>query len=118
MTELSFLVDLLLNHKLPKATRDLVASRIKEVEGRLTPYQGLTLTQPQIPPPPVLVNGAPQAASTIAAMARHAEAAPVTMPVAIAQTAATAAALNSRHQAISESIAGKIDKVTGRPRKF
>jgi hypothetical protein len=36
----------------------------------------------------------------------------------IAQTPATMAAMASREQAIAESIAGKVDKVTGRPRKF
>ena len=35
MTELSFLLELLLNHKLPKSTREAVAARIKEVEGGL-----------------------------------------------------------------------------------
>jgi hypothetical protein len=39
MTELSFLVDLLLGHKLPKVTREAVAARIKEVETRLTPQR-------------------------------------------------------------------------------
>ncbi len=36
----------------------------------------------------------------------------------VAQTQAAAQAMNSRHQAIAESIAGKVDKVTGRPRKW
>lgn len=33
MSELSFLIELLLNHKLPKAVKTLVADRIKEIEG-------------------------------------------------------------------------------------
>lgn len=37
VTELQFLIDLLLNHKLPKATKDLVAKRIGEVETGLIP---------------------------------------------------------------------------------
>lgn len=43
MTELSFLLELLLNHKLPKATRDALAARIKEVEA--------SFAKPQIIPP-------------------------------------------------------------------
>ncbi len=35
MTELSFLIELLLNHELPKPTKDLVAQRIKSVESLL-----------------------------------------------------------------------------------
>ena len=34
-TELGFLINLLLNHKLPKATRDALAERIRQVEFRL-----------------------------------------------------------------------------------
>lgn len=35
MSELSFLIELLLNHDLQKVTKDLVAERIKEVEASL-----------------------------------------------------------------------------------
>lgn len=129
MTELSFLVDLLLNHKLPKATRDAVAARIKEVEERYAsaPVQ-VALSAPRPLPPHI----AKQAPSTIAAMIRHGEI-PIAdagntitvsttaelPPVAIvAQTPAAVAAMNSRSQAIAESMAGKVDKNTGRPRKF
>lgn len=38
MTELAFLLDLLLQHKLPKPTREAVAARIKEVESMIKPY--------------------------------------------------------------------------------
>jgi len=36
----------------------------------------------------------------------------------VAQTAAAQAALESRHQAISEALSGKINKELGHPRKF
>lgn len=101
-SELSFLLDMLLNHKLPSATKVLVSDRIREVErnlnsiplssggARVTPLrmteEGMTAIQ-KPPPSPVAV---------------------------IAHTPAAAAALASR----AEAMAGKLDKDTGRPRKF
>ncbi len=126
MTELSFLIELLLNHDLPKATKDLIASRIKEVESKLTaPSQSIYGPAPTLPT--YQVTGPKQAPSTLAAMARHGDfvAPPIMPPIeepqpvaVVAQTPQTAAAMNSRNQAIAESIAGKIDKTTGRPKKW
>lgn len=68
MTELSFLIDLLLNHDLPKVTKDSIAGRIKEVE------QLLTATKFHLPATAQIQNVPPklqQAASTLVAMARH-----------------------------------------------
>ena len=62
MTELSFLLDLLLNHKLPKPVRAAVTARIKDVEGRLSP------TLERRPNP---ASGATQPPSTLAALARQ-----------------------------------------------
>lgn len=121
MTELSFLIELLLNHDLPKTTKDLIASRIKEVEQTLTTrITPLATNQIQSLPPQLQ-----QAPSTLAAMARHngvvsipiIQEAPTPVEV-IAQTPQTAAAMNSRNQAIAESIAGKVDKTSGRPKKW
>lgn len=119
MTELSFLIELLLNHDLKKETKDALAARIRAVEETLT--QAPVLRIPYVAP-----SGPQQAASTLALMAKHGDLpkiVPVEMPpieqvAHIAQTPATAAAMNSRNSAIAESIAGKIDKQTGRPRKF
>lgn len=109
MTELSFLIELLLNHKLPKATKDLIAERVKEVEGNRT-----APPRPIIPP---ITGGVPQAASTIAAFAREGlplEPAPVTQ---IAQTPAAAAALVSRESAIADAMKGIADS-SGKKRKW
>lgn len=136
MTELSFLIDLLLNHELQKPTKDAIAVRIIEVEAQITcPAVARVLssasqiTATSLPYP----SGVRQVQSTLDAMARHGEighTAPIIHPQQlppemppipvehIAQTQAAAQAMNSRNQAIAESIAGKIDKVTGRPRKF
>lgn len=106
MTELTFLVELLLNHRLQKPTKDAVATRIKEVEAAIA----------QLPPQsPLRPMPAPAVVSSRDVAARHPEVVPV---VAVAQTPAASAALASRQQAINESLAGKINKDTGRPRKF
>jgi hypothetical protein len=128
MTELSFLIDLLLNHELPKPTKDLIASRIREVETRLvsTPSNEWLKSPAQLPMQ-VTLSGPKQAPSTLALMAKHGDIPPV-MPAPemppiepvtqVAQTQATAAALSSRNSAIADAIAGKVDKVNGRPRKW
>ncbi len=107
MTELTFLVELLLNHKLQKPTKDAVASRIRDVEAAMAT---LPPTHPVRPMP----NGVVQAASMQAIIDRN----PDLAPAVVAQTPAAVAAINSRQTAINESLAGKIDKATGRPRKF
>lgn len=129
MTETSFLIELLLEHKLQKSTKDLIKQRIKELEQERPlamrpapmPHVATTLPNP---------TGVPQSASTLAALARQeaeqGKPAPIELaptpppePVAvIAQTPAAMAAMASRQQAISESIAGRVNKDTGRPRKF
>lgn len=122
MSELSFLIELLLNHDLPKATKDLLASRIRDVEANL-------VAAPQ-PRQPVVtaINGVYQAPSTIAAMARHGDLTAPTISIAanapsipveqVAQTPAAAAAINSRNEAINNAISGKVEKGRVSPRKF
>ncbi len=121
MTELTFLVELLLNHKLQKSTRDIIASRLKEVE------EGFVMRGIPAQSPVIFPSNLGQAPSTLAAMARHSgssttiniAASEPSIPVAVvAQTPAAVQAMNSRQQAINESMAGKVDKSTGRPRKF
>ena len=128
-TELSFLVDLLLNHKLPKATKNAVAERLKAVEVGMAPIP-FSHRPGHAPSGPVALPAAlqGQAASTQAALIRQmqdsssnqvADQSLGPTPVAVvAQTPATQQALASRQQAIAESLAGKVDKTTGRPRKF
>lgn len=106
MTELSFLIELLLNHDIPKATKDLVASRIKDVEAKINGASPHTFASG--------ANWPAQAASTMALMAKHAE--PIEAPAIIAQTPQAIAALNSRAEAMAN--AGKIEKGQTRPRKF
>ncbi len=113
MSELSFLIELLLNHKLPKGTKDAIAARIKEVEsGSVRPNPQVIHNQS---------TGPQQAASTLALMAKHGvpNPTPLNDPASvenIAQTAATAQALQQANM-----IKGGIKPPTtaeGRPRKW
>lgn len=123
MTELAFLLDLLLTHKLPMATKLVVSERIKEVEQRLSLPLPSRVAAPALPQniPPHLAGQAP---STIAKMMQHPDLAaslaiPDPPPVAvIAQTPAAMAALNSRAEAIAAAQTGKIEKGRTSPRKF
>ena len=118
MTELTFLLELLLNHKLPKVTKDLIAGRIKDVEGqfrldvmvsRLPAAQQSMFADPNVKPT--------QAASTMAILARNPDLAPVPVAV-IAQTPATTKALQDRQESIALAMSGKIEKGRTSPRKF
>ncbi len=126
MSELSFLLNLLLEHKLQKATKEFIIQRIKEVELILSANAPVRLSSPPVTAPKML-NGVPQAPSMIKLMEKYpdlvistvtpATAQPAEEPPpveVIAQTPQTMAALQSRQEALS----GKIDKATGRPRKW
>jgi hypothetical protein len=127
MTELSFLIELLLEHDLKVETKKAVAARIKEVEGALQPVR-IPYVQPVAQP----LGVPPQAPSTLALMAKHGDlsmpivqSAPVMPPIpaVIAQTPQTAAALNARNEAIASSLGsgaftGKPEKGRTSPRKF
>lgn len=130
MTELSFLIELLLEHELKADTKKAIAARIKDVESDIS--QNMIHKQPSVSPviqyPKGQTNNVgTQAPSTLALMAKHGdiEPAPVMPPIPepmpvtqVAHTPAAAAAMNSRNAAISASIAGKVDKTTGRPKKW
>ena len=142
MTELTFLVDLLLNHKLPKPTRDAVAVRIKEVEmglpkqyGQYNPPpapQAAMARQQNLPPhianqspsmqaimlrnPDLVPAGVPSGAAIEAlAIAPPPEPAPVAI---IAQTPAAVNAMNERAATIRQGMSGKPEKGRTSPRKF
>lgn len=67
MTELQFLIDLLLNHRLTKQTKDLIAKRIGDVEASYAKIQKpIAAAQSGAR----MVNGVMQAASTAAALER------------------------------------------------
>lgn len=114
-TELSFLIELLLNHKLQKSTKDAVAARIKDVEAN---YQPQRQTQPAALP----ANAGQQAPSTMALLAKHPDLAAAQPVVNVAQNAITAAALADRQNMINKAASSKplAAREEGRtsPRKF
>ena len=116
MSELSFLIDLFMNHKLSRDTKLAIAARIKEVEARLPVGQAIQRPLPHIP------NSTNQSASTIALMEKHAEMNPMApqipaVPIeAVAQTPLAQQAMLDRQRKILG--AGKIDKGLERPPKF
>ena len=70
MTELTFLLDLLLNHKLPLATKNLIKDRIGVIEAQMATTPKTIVQQPitqmQAPTPVVAVAQTPQAAEALA----------------------------------------------------
>jgi hypothetical protein len=121
-TELTFLIELLLEHKLTKATKDAVAARIKELDVNRGDHQiygrtaQVSANASRSPSP----GAAAQAPSTLAILARNPDlaekalAAPV--PVEnIAQTPAAAAALQHRADMINSAISGQVIAKGGNP---
>lgn len=119
MTELSFLLDLLLNHKLGKITKDALTERIKSIETK-QPYAspsdhrysavpfGATVSQRM--PIDISINST----HTPLPLDPH----PPAIAVGVAQTPVAQAALAQRQQAISIAISGKEEKGRSSPRKF
>lgn len=101
MTELSFLLNILMNHRLQKATKELIVARIKEVEIALATVPAVRRPMP---------NASVHTAS-------HVADGPLSQPVEmVAQTPQTVAALQHRNMIM----AGKKehDSITGGPRKW
>jgi hypothetical protein len=100
ISELSFLLDLLFEHELPKETVKVVKDRVKDLEALRSPAP-----LPAAKMPSVMHTTYPKAE--------------LEQPVIqVAQTPAAAQAIASREQAIAEALSGKVNKETGRPRKF
>lgn len=128
MTELTFLLELLLNHKLPKGTKAAIAGRIKEVEEGLSTKQIFSahhqVTQAPVktsPPPAAMANQSPSMQAIMARnpdlMASLEESSPPPVTV-IAQTPAAQAALAAREQIIAMAVSGKPEPGQTSPRKF
>lgn len=131
MSELAFLIDLLLNHRLPKATKDAIAARIKEVECKSSSLPSPAYARPLPSPVALPPHIASQPASTQAAMLKQLaqDGTPITVepqpvapeppPVAvIAQTPQAAAALAARNASISQARSGKPLPGETSPRKW
>jgi len=137
MSELSFLLELLLNHKLAKPTKEAITNRVKEVEANLSykPVQTVAPIGGKVPDTRTKLVGGVQQSASMAAQIAEMEAeygvVPVSVepaqhnvqndpqPVAvIAQTPAAMAALQARNTAIAIAHSGKEEKGRTSPRKF
>ncbi len=127
-SELAWLVDFFFQcDGIDPKLREILKERVVEVTEHMHARPQSPIAQ--IPYPGLRHDKTQQAPSTLALMAKHGDIGcippgplpelPFVEPVAIvAQTPATVAALQSREAAISAALSGKIDKVSGRPRKF
>jgi hypothetical protein len=107
MNELSFLIDLLINHKLPRAVKELIVERIKILDVPITKNPAPTRASIQHSRADLAPPGMP----TVPQVA--------TIPVEqIAQTPEAAVAIASRNQALREAMSGKMPKGQERPRKW
>lgn len=118
MTELSFLLDLLLNHKLPRPTKEAITERIKEIEMRQ-----VQASMPRTMAARAPTNQSPSTQRILDEMAAEGQAGvPIAaMPVDVShvgQTPAAAAALQRRQEAIAIAVSGKEEKGRTSPRKF
>ena len=125
MSELSWLLDLLLNHGLDDKTKKHVGKRIAFVEKKLSSPSLQTTVIPVPQARLAVAHGAMQSPSTIAAMQRHAQSAPAEnvnnapeQPVIPAATVQAAQALESRRMAIAAGMTGKPEPGRTSPRKF
>lgn len=127
MTELSFLLELLLEHELPKATQTLIKERVKEIQ--IQPQHAYAAPVQRSP----RTNQAASTQRTLDQMAEENGLTPVqmstamdvasqvqsqTIPNQIAQTPAAVAAMNQRAEAIRIATSGKEEKGRTSPRKF
>lgn len=117
MSELSFLIMLLLDHKLSPTVKGLIKERIKEIE--VKPQSGVPIRAHSSILPAHMLG---QSASTIANMLKDPSTASQTArppatesapPVAVATTQATAKAMADRQAAILASV--KSDPFRGKP---
>lgn len=109
MTELSFLLELLLDHDLQKETQKLIRERIKEIE------------QPRAQSRPIQTGQAPSMQRAVAEMeqdqaiqANFAQMPPQPVP----QSPAVAQAMAHRQALVAQAISGKEEKGRTSPRKF
>ena len=114
-TELSWLIDLLLNQKLSTNVKKLVGWRIAEVEAHLSSSITVTHTSGYVAPFKQVNNPTAQCASTQAILDSDPNIQPV---VQIAQTAKAMQALEDRAEMIRQATSGKEEKGRTSPRKF
>lgn len=109
MTELSFLLELLLEHTLEKITQTLIRERIKEIEQAKTTYANMPTT--------IRNHVVATEAAVIAPALSHMPPVPTEATV-IAHTPAAAKAMADRQQMIQQAISGRPEPGRTSPRKI
>lgn len=125
MNEVSFLLDLFLNHKMSKSAREAVTARIKEIAERASQQQDyaprVVLQRPpktaQSPSTQKILDEMAAEGAPLEARVAQAQADPVPLEQ-IAQTPAAAAAMAARAEAIRIAASGKEEKGRTAPRKY
>lgn len=128
MTELSLLIDLVLNFKLPQAAKHLIVERIREIEARTQPLNAYQASLPvdRTPRPPRTAQS-PSTQRILDEMAAEGASLMPLNPVApespgpvvqVAQSPQAMAALAARQEAINIAISGREEKGRTSPRKF
>lgn len=132
MTELSFLISLLLNDDVTKPVKLLIADRIKEVEARPGPvwvnpqalhniYTPVSSKSAQSPSTQRILDEMAAEGQPVAMIERPAMPGEVSsneQNTIIASTPAAAQALAARQQAIANATSGRSEKGRTSPRKF
>lgn len=131
MTELSFLLELILDDEVPAAIKIKLKKRIKVVEASMTtsaaplmnrvnmPVVNSFTQNAAIPLPPELQGQSPSTVAKLlgADLPFKAPSAPP-QPAVVAQTLAAAQAMASRQETIANAMSGKPEKGRTSPRKF
>lgn len=131
MTELSWLVDLLVNFKLSKSVKDHVLSRIKEIDARGSQFSPQNMSRPESTLPAHLQSQSPstianflknpQAGGTISGttiVVSPAATEPIVDITAVVASPAAAQAMQSRQEALNAALSGKREPGRTSPRKF
>lgn len=114
MSELDFLLHLLLDHQLEPSLTKVIRSRIKLVQKSHAIPPPLAFSTPS-QPSARMIHGALQAPSMAGKIDQIPQASNLTQ---VAVTPAAQAAMMSRQKAITEALSGKSDEKRTSPKKF
>lgn len=119
MTELSFLLELLLDHDLQKETQKLIRERIKEIEVKPNKVEGLppvyrVTHEERGKQAPSMQRAVAEMEQDQAIQANFAQMPPQPAP----QSPAVAQAMAHRQALVAQAISGKEEKGRTSPRKF
>lgn len=120
MTELSFLIDLILNEKLTKRLKERISERIKEIESQpQVPNWMPTHSRNAVPTVGVSIHdGQPESTKRLMEKHRIEEPLQIIQPQTSGVSLAAQQALQARNDAIMQAVSGREEKGRTSPRKF